>query len=519
VHTVDGFPRDQWDLLPGRLEDYVETDNPVRFLDAFVEDLDVAALGFEHARPARTGRPPYAPQVLIKLYLYGYLNRVRSSRKLERETHRNVEVIWLLKRLHPDHKTIAEFRRRNRKALKGLFKLFIRMCKTMDLIGAELVAIDGTKVQANNSRKAHFSKAELEKRIGNLDRQIETYLQDLDLQDQQEEQPAAQERLTAEQVEALQQRRIRYQDYLKEMEQRGENQITLTDPDCRMMKAGQGTQLSYNVQTAVDAKHHLVVTVEVTSQATDQQQLAPMAQAAKEALGVETLDVVVDRGYENAQQIKACEDDGIRVHIPEPKSTVPHTPGIPEPAYQEDQFRYDAERDVHICPAGQVLTYRGIVIQRGRRMRRYRTIACKTCPVRDHCTRSKRGRLIQRWEDEETLEKVRARSRARPDILAKRKCLAEHPFGTVKHAWDQGYFLLRGRPKVAAETFLSFLAYNIKRVLAIFGVVEAIRKIKGIVRPLCASPAALFSLHHSSGTFRTPFPFPRIVFSATFTTF
>lgn len=516
MHAVDGFGRDQWDLLPARLEDYVGPENVVRFLDAFVERLDVAALGFEHARPARTGRPPYAPQVLIKLYLYGYLNRVHTARNLERETIRNMEVIWLLKRLHPDHKTIAEFRRKNGAALRRLFKLFVGMCRELNLLGGELVAIDGTKIQANNSRKRHFRKDDLEKRVDALDRQIEGYFQAMDQADREEAQTPARDPLTPEQVAGMQERLKRYQGYLETMEQNGQTQIALTDPESREMKSGQGTQLSYNVQAAVDAKHHLVVAVDVTTQATDRHQLEAMAKEAKQALGVEELDVVVDRGYEDAEEIKACEDAGIRVHIPEPKSTVPLAPGIPEPAYQEDRFTYDAERDVVLCPAGRVLTYRGMCVQRGKRMRRYRGKDCATCGVRGHCTRSKRGRVIQRWEHKDILERVRARSRAHREKLALRKCLVEHPFGTIKRGWDQGYFLLRGKPKVLTESLLNFLAYNIKRVLGIFGVPEAILKIQDVIRRAGASLTAFFSLPRLKDAFRKGFPFHRIAFQAIF---
>lgn len=480
MHHVEGDPREQWTLLPERLDEYVGPDHPVRFIEAFVEGLDVAGMGFTHARLGATGRPPYAPKVLIKLYVWGYLNRVRSSRKLEQETGRNLEVLWLLRRLRPDHKTIAEFRRKNGPALKKLFRVFVDVCKEMEVLGGERVAIDGTKVQANNSKKRHFRKRDLEQRVEALERQIEGYFQAMDQADRME--GGAQPGITAAHLAAVGERLKRYRRYLETMEQTGETQIALTDPESREMKAGQGTQISYNVQTAVDAKHHLVVAVDVTTEATDQRQLETMAKAAQAALGVESLEVLVDRGYEEADRIKACEDAGLRVHIPEPKSTVPLHPGIPEPAYHEDRFIYDAQQDAYLCPAGKVLTYRGTCTQRDKRMRRYQSRECKTCGVRGHCTQAQRGRTILRWEHEAVLERVRTRSRAHPEILAQRKCIAEHPFGTIKRAWDQGYFLLRGKPQVLTEACLSFLAYNIRRVLNLLGIPEAIRRIQALMQ-------------------------------------
>jgi len=506
MHHVEGDSRDQWALLPARLDDYVAPDHPVRFIEAFVEGLDMAALGFTNARLGTTGRPPYAPQVLIKLYLWGYLNRVRTSRKLERETERNLEVLWLVRKVRPDYKTIAEFRRKNGAALKKLFKVFVELCKEMEVLGGELVAIDGTKIQANNSKKRYFRKGDLEKRVEALDRQIERYFQAMDQADREEGPPPERQGITPEQVAAMQERLKRYRGYWETMEQNGETQIALTDPESREMKSGQGTQIAYNVQTAVDAKHHLVVAVEVTTEATDRRQLETMAKAAKEALGVEALDVVVDRGYEEADRIKACEDAGIRVHIPEPKSTVPLHPGIPEPAYHEDRFIYDAKQDAYRCPAGKVLTYRGMCTQRDKRMRRYQSRECKTCAVRGHCTQAQRGRTILRWEHEAVLERVRVRSKTHPEIMAKRKCLAEHPFGTVKRGWDQGYFLLRGQPKVMTEACLSFLAYNMRRVLTIFDVPEIIRRMKDKLGALCARVSALCASASLPPSLKHPFP-------------
>jgi transposase len=472
---IRGESRQQMYLLPEAIDDYVGAENPVRFVDVFVEQLDLVALGFVHATPAETGRPPYDPGDLLRLYLYGYLNRIRSSRRLETEAGRNLELMWLLRKLRPDFKTIADFRKANRAALRHVCREFTLLCKRLDLFGGELVAIDGSKFRAVNGKARNFSAAKLQRLLKEIDAKIDAYLKQLDSQDAAEATVATP---TADELKAQlrrwEERKQTYAGYAAHLTQSGESQVSLTDPDSRKMPtAGEGSQVGYNVQIAVDEKHKLIVAHEVTNAVTDQEQLASMAEGAKATLAVDTLTVVADMGYYNGADVKQCEAQGVTAYVAKPNTSANTKRGL----FGKERFRYDAAGDVYVCPAGQALTYRFATVEQGRSIRYYSTPACGTCALKPQCTRNKESRRITRWEDEAVLERMAQRVSEHPEIMRKRKMIVEHPFGTIKRWMDQSYFLMRGKERVSAEASLTVLAYNMKRAMNILGVAALVRAV------------------------------------------
>jgi transposase len=467
VAYIAGPDRTQAVLLPDVLDDYVGAENPVRFLDAFVAQLELGALGFQRAVPAETGRPGYDPGDLLRLYLYGYLHRIRSSRRLEQETHRNVELMWLLRRLTPDFKTIADFRRDHPAALKGVGREFILLCRRLDLFGGELLAIDGSKFRAVNARDRSYTPARLATLQRDIDRTIARYLRELERQDQTEagtEGPSA-DALRAK-IAALQQRRAGYEALQQELAASGETARSLTDPDSRPMISGGRIEVCYNVQTAVDARHKLIVAEDVTNAAGDRDQLSPLAVAAQEILAAPAPVVVADQGYYHGAEIKTCLEAGLTPLVPRPLTSANKALGL----YTKDDFVYDPAQDLYRCPAGERLTYRTTTVELGRPIKNYRTSACGRCAFRPRCTRNRDGRKITRWVHEDLLENMAAHLRRAPEVFAQRKALSEHPYGTMKRAMDQGYFLLKGLRKVRGEFSLTVLAYNLKRVLNLVGV-------------------------------------------------
>jgi len=467
VAHIAGTDRTQAVLLPEVLDDYVGADNPVRFLDAFVAQLDLGGLGFQRAAPAETGRPGYDPGDLLRLYLYGYLHRIRSSRRLEQETHRNVELMWLLRRLTPDFKTIADFRRDHPHALTGVGREFILLCRRLDLFGGELLAIDGSKFRAVNARDKSYTPARLATLQRDIDRTLARYLRELERQDEAEagtEGPSAE--ALRDQIAALQQRRARYEGLQQELAASGETARSLTDADSRPMMSGGRIEVCYNVQTAVDAKHKLIVAADVTNAASDRDQLSPMATAAQELLGGAMPVVVADQGYYHGAEIKRCLEAGLTPLVPRPLTSANEARGL----FTKDDFAYDPWADVYRCRGWETLTYRTTTLELGRTIKNYRTSACGRCALQPRCTRNKDGRKLTRWVDEHLLEAMAQRlghDRAR---FAQRKALSEHPFGTMKRGMDQGYFLLKGLRKVRGEFSLTTLAYNLKRVLHLVGV-------------------------------------------------
>ena len=456
-----GLDRSQTLLFPERLEDYIAAENPVRFVDAFVGSLDLRGLGFAKAQVAATGRPPYDPAALLKLYLYGYLHRIRSSRLLEAECHRNVEVIWLLGKLAPDFKTIADFRKDNLKPLRAVNRQFNVLCRKLELFGGELLAIDGSKFGAVNAREANFNAAKLEDLIARADARLAEYLQALDRADAAEPAPDALDPAQlAAKIAALQEKQDWHKELLGQLDEE-QKQISVTDPDTRKMPTAQGMIVGYNAQVAVDAKHKLIAANDVTNEVTDFQQLAHVALEAKGNLELKRTEVVADAGYYNAAEVSRCAEQGITAYVPKADTSANTARGL----YGKSRFQYDANKDVYVCPAGAELTYRFNTYELGRELRYYRASGCKGCALKKQCTRNKANRTITREENEALMEAMAARMKAQPWKFKLRKMLAEHPFGTIKRWFGYTHFLLKGLEKVRCEWSLTTLAYNLKRVL------------------------------------------------------
>lgn len=475
AHII-GTSREQMLLLPESLDDYVGPENPVRFIEAFVNELDLGDAGFVRAIPKSTGRPGYDPADLLKLYIYGYLNRTRSSRRLEAETYRNIEVIWLLKRLQPDFKTIADFRRDNRKAFKQIFREFVLLCRQLDLYGRQLLAVDGTRIKAVNNKDRNFTKGSLKKLLEQSDERLNKYLTDLDVRDVAEEgtSGAAQIDHLEMKIANIRDRRERLQRHLAQLEQSGEGQISLTDPDARAMARMTKVGVGYNIQIAVDDKHKLIAEQVVTNKVLDYGHLADTAKAAKELLGVEQIDVVADRGYFQAEDIEACEQAGITPFVPKPDRGPAKRNGL----FPKEAFTYDTERDGYHCPGDKFLKLRGVGTIRGMERRLYTGYSvCPGCVLKDRCTKS-RQRQITRYGNEAVLDRMADRLAARPEIQDIRRETVEHPFGTIKQSMNQGAFLMRRLDNVRGEFSLTALAYNLRRALNIVGVEGLILALK-----------------------------------------
>ena len=466
---IAGHDRSQTLLLPESLDEYVGQDNPVRFIDAFVDGLDLTAAGFTRVRPKTTGRPGYAPTDLLKLYIYGYLNRVRSSRRLEAETHRNIEVIWLLRHLKPDFKTIADFRRINHKAFRPVFRQFVLLCRQLDLFGRELIAVDGTRIKAVNNKDRNFTHASLTQFIKLADAKLDDYLQRLDQSDADEAKTTGSRvKNLAEKIAAIRERRTRCKDMLEQLERTGEDQISLTDPDSRAMAAHTRVAVGYNAQIAVDVKHKLIVEQQVTNQVVDMGLLTQTAEPAKEVLGVETIDVVADKGYFKIEDIEASEKAGITPYVPRPQ----RGPSVKAGLFRKDEFQYDAATDSYVCPAGQRLHPYSSSLLRGLKKINYvNKLACDDCSIRSRCTAGT-FRTVSRLENEAVLDRMAARLAKRPGVIDRRRETVEHPFGTIKQWMNQGAFLMRGLEKVRADFSLTALAYNLRRVLNLVGFAE-----------------------------------------------
>src|SRR5436190_9144714 len=474
---VEEADRGQWTLLPECLDDFINESNPVRVIDVFVDALDLAEMRFEGVEPAATGRPSYHPSVLLKLYIYGYLNRVQSSRRLEREAGRNVEVMWLLGRLAPDHKTIADFRKDNGLALRKVCARFVELCREMGLLAMASVAIDGSKFKAVNNRDKNFTRAKVERRRAQLEESVARYLSQLDTADRQEPTEALAAKVTrlTEKLTKLKEEMGKLAVYEKQMLASPDQQISLTDPDSRSMAtSGRGSGVvGYNVQVAVDAKHHLIVAHEVTNSGSDRAQLAPMAAAAREAMGKKKLQAVADRGYYSAPQIKACDDAGIAAVLPKPMTSNAKAEG----RFDKGDFIYIAKDDEYQCPVGQRASYRFTREENGLQLRRYWSSACPQCPMKAQCTPSD-YRRISRWEHEAVLEAVQRRLDKHPDAMMLRRRTVEHVFGTLKHWMGSTHFLTRTLPNVGTEMSLHVLAYNLKRVMSILGIRKTVKAIR-----------------------------------------
>ena len=472
---IEGENRFQSTLFPESLEEYIAADNAIRVVDAFVEKLDLKQLGFDRAEPSATGRPGYQPATMLKIYVYGYLNRIHSSRRLERESHRNVELIWLTGRLMPDFKTIADFRKDNRQAIRRVCLEFVGVCRELELFSATLVAIDGSKFKAVNSRDKNFTRKSVKLRLKKTQANIDRYLAKLDAVDREE--PEIRE-VTAEELQqkiaSMEAKMEELKVHEAEVEAHADKQVSLTDPDARsMMKAGGGSQVGYNVQTAVDRKHHLIVAHEVTNATTDRSQLSSIAGQAKGALKAETLTVIADPGYYKGEEIVECQDNGIKALVPKVDTSGRKTKG----RYSKADFRYDAEKNEYICPAGQRLTYRFDSIEHGKTLWVYMRYGCSSCPLQAKCT-SSNAKRIKRWEKEHLLEAAAAELKKQPEAMRQRKRLVEHPYGTIKHWMGSTHFLMKRLPNVQAEMSLHVLAYNLRRAINILGVPKIIEQLQ-----------------------------------------
>jgi transposase len=465
---VEGADRGQSTLLPECLDDWIDENNPVRVIDAFADALDLAELGFNGVAPAATGRPAYHPAALLKLYIYGYLNRVQSSRRLEREAGRNLELLWLLGRLVPDHKTIADFRKDNGPGLRQVCARFVELCRELGLLATANVAIDGSKFKAVNNRDRNFTRGKVERRRAQLEESVARYLSQLDTADRQEPSEAMSATTTRlkEKLAKLESEMQRLQAIEAQMLSSTDQQISLTDPDSRSMAtSGRGSGVvGYNVQVAVDTEHHLIVTHEVTNVGSDRSQLARIAKEAKAMLQAQTLDAVADRGYFNGEEILACEAAGITVTLPKPMTSGAKSEG----RFGKQDFIYLPDEDAYRCPAGELLTYHFANVENGLTLRRYWTNACRNCVIKEKCTTGKERR-ITRWEHEHVLESVQGRLDANPQAMRQRRETVEHPFGTIKARMGATHFLVKTLPRVASEMALHVLAYNLTRVMNILG--------------------------------------------------
>ena len=475
---IAGVDRGQLSLLPGSLDDWVGENNPVRVIDAFVEALDLKDLGFETVDPAGIGRPAYHASIHLKLYIYGYLYRVQSSRRLEQEAGRNLEVMWLLGRLAPDFKTIADFRKDNGPAIKKVCTRFVELCRRMGLLAKASVAIDGSKFKAVNNRDKNFTAAKIERRRTQLEKSVARYLSQLDTADLQDPSETVTLKKThlKEKLEKLKSEMQKLEAIEKQVLASPGKQISLTDPDSRSMAtSGRGSGVvGYNVQTAVDTENHLIVAHEVTNVGNDTAHLANIAGQAKEVLQAGKLEAIADRGYFDGDQILACEEAGIAMTLPKPMRSGSKSEG----RFGRQDFVYLTGEDVYRCPAKQKLTYRFTTEDKGRKQRHYSTNACGECPLKTECTKAKQ-RIIERWEHEPVLEAAQKRLDENPQAMRTRRETVEHPFGTIKMRMGATHFLTKTLPKVATEMALCVLTYNLTRVMNIVGVEKLMEAIKG----------------------------------------
>ncbi|MBP7392911.1 MAG: IS1182 family transposase [Zoogloea sp.] len=473
---VQGESRTQSTLLPELLDDYISESNPVRVIDVFVDELSLRQLGFEGVDPAGTGRPAYHPAVLLKLYIYGYLNRIQSSRRLEREAQRNVELMWLTGRLTPDHKTIANFRKDNGKPIRNVCRQFVVLCQQLNFFTESLVAIDGSKFKAVNNRDRNFTRAKLQRRMEEIETSIHRYLTALDTADRQapEIAKAKTERLS-EKISALKAQMQKLKEIEVELEQSPDKQISLTDPDARSMKTRGTGVVGYNVQTAVDAQHHLIVAHEVTNIGTDRDQLSNMAKQAREAIGASDLTVIADRGYFKSDEILACQQAGITAIVPKTGTSGAKADG----RFDKADFIYDPGADEYQCPAGQRLIWRFSRIEAGLKLHRYWSSHCPRCTIKELCTPSD-YRRVSRWEHQSVLEDMQIRLDLAPDSMRIRRQTVEHPFGTLKLWMGSAHFLTRTLERVSTEMSLQVLAYNLKRVMKILGIAGLIGAIQAL---------------------------------------
>ncbi|MCX6157376.1 MAG: IS1182 family transposase [Ignavibacteriae bacterium] len=492
MRYIKGIEREQTILFPESIDDYVGDDNLVRFINAFVDTLDIVKLGLTYSQPKETGRMAYNPSSMLKLYIYGYTQRIRSSRRLESETIRNVEVMWLMEKLTPDFKTIADFRKDNIDSLKKVFREFTLLCKKMNLFGKELAVIDGSKFKAVNSKAKCFTKGFLKSEIKEIDAKIDKHLKEIETIDREERNTRKIDKKKLESsIKEIREKREEVEQMLKRIESGEIEQISKTDKDSRMMKqAGGGYKVSYNGQISVDSKHHLIIDIDVTNEGNDLNQLSNMAKKSKEIMEDENKEenkdnnkkkeedkfkVVADVGYHKGEEIAKCESADIACYVPSPQRSPNERAG----RYGIDDFKYDKDKDLYVCPANEELTFRGTQKRDDNELRKYECSKCKQCTQRDKCISSKGNKVIKRSQYQEALQTVRQRCKENRDIVKRRGQIVEHVFGTMKEAIGYGGgFLLKGLEKVSGEFSLIALSYNIKRVQSVLGVITMIEILK-----------------------------------------
>lgn len=478
MQHITGIPRNQMRFTS--LEDTISQDNPVRFIDAFVEHVSLNALGFAAQTLKTEGRPSFHSKVFLKIYLYGYLNGLRSSRKLEKECLRNLELQWLLCNIAPNYHSIADFRKDNPAALKKLFKLFVSFLKDADLIAGETIAIDGTKSRAHNGKKSNFNQKKIDKHLEYIEERTQEYLTELENNDQKDNSVTVTK--IQEKIDRLRKNKIRYELLEEKLKASGEPQISTTDEDSRaLLVQGQVVEVSYNIQAAVDDKHNLVVATHTINR-NDRNALAAIALEAKENLGVQTFTVLVDKGYHNGREISQCTDNNITTIVAHPDQGKSNENGT-QPDYLVAKFVYNKENDTYTCPQGETLKTTGSWHKKTRdkdsyQFKKYRTPACRDCPVKHLCTSRTGGREIDRSEYGDAVEENNRRYRENPQLYRKRQEINEHIFGTIKRQWGYNHTNLTGLEKVNGEHSLIMLVYNIKRAVNILGVPDLIAKIK-----------------------------------------
>ncbi|MCF2948511.1 IS1182 family transposase [Paraglaciecola aquimarina] len=476
-HHIKGQSRTQTTLFPEALDDFVTEDNPVRVIDVFVNEINLGALGFHRVQTKQTGRPCYHPATLLKLYIYGYLNRIQSSRRLEKETHRNVELMWLLERLSPDFKTIADFRKDNSEGIKNACRQFVELCRQMNMFSDAVFAIDGSKFKAVNNKSKNYTPKKVKFLIERVEKSIQQYLSQMDTQDNNEK--ATGNEVSASKLVWLKERLVELEALQKEVNDHPDKQISQTDPDSRLMQTHHmSRKVCYNVQTAVDTKHHLIVSHEVTN-TPDRGQLTSVANQVQEVLKTNKITILADKGYYKSEDIKALQDTGAQALVPKGDTSGAEKKGI----FNRSLFRYDKTKDVYICPADNELQYRCDTTETGtgRKLRMYfDSVACRDCKIRSQCTQSEREpRKIRRWIYEEILDKMQSRLEAAPDTAVTRKQTVEHPFGTIKMWMGSTHFLTKRFKNVSTEMSLHVLAYNLKRMMSIMGTQSLVSALKG----------------------------------------
>ncbi len=465
---IEGDHRHQTTLFPESLDDYIGENNSVRVVEAFVEELKMHELGFSKAQAKATGRPGYHPRTLLKLYIYGYLNQIQSSRRLERESHRNVELMWLTQRLAPDFKTIADFRKDNGEAIKSVCREFVLICRKLNMFTDQLIAIDGSRFKAVNNRDRNYTKAKVERRIKAIDKSLDRYLSQLESFDRQDQDiPEIKIEHINKQIDALKNQMKEVKKIEASLDDAPDKQISLTDPDARAMStnARSSGTVGYNVQTAVDTKHHLIVDHEVSMEMGDRRLLTKMATKARESTGIETLEVIADRGYFKMEEIKSTVDEGITPYVPKPLTSSNRKKGL----FDRRDFIYIEVDDEYQCPAGERLQRRTKTMEANKLMVKYWSKECGTCKLKEKCTTGKERR-VSRWEHGKVIETHEQRMNENPTMMQLRKQTVEHPFGTIKSWMGMSHFKMKRLKNVGTEMSLHVLAYNITRMINIIGI-------------------------------------------------